>query len=204
MSTEGFSHLGKLAKLELTAMVDDTPIRGWGDPSRVVRTVQGPRSITFPYTFDGTRQRHVTAAEKLRRRASLDPYAAAWHVIFGVDVRPARPTVREALVDVWDALRALWFVLVEVVVELAVAAYPKVRTFRTRLADVLLWSWLDPLLDRWDALRAPYVWGRRPGPLVRFWDADYNLVATHQGVRESVGAWLRRIVAHVWQALRHG
>ncbi|QFG11504.1 hypothetical protein I5G87_gp80 [Mycobacterium phage Ekdilam] len=202
MSTQGFSHLGKLAKLELTAMADDTAIKAWGNPSRTVRTV-GDMSRTFPFTL-GQKPARPTTAERLRRRNALDPYAAMWHLIFGVDVRPARPTVREALVDVWDALRALWFVLVEVVVELAVAAYPKVRTFRTRLADVLLWSWLDPLGDRWDALRAPYTWGRLPGPLLRFWTAEFGLLHTEAMPRERVAVWLRRVVVHVWRAVRHG
>ncbi|ASR85289.1 hypothetical protein I5H06_gp15 [Mycobacterium phage SirPhilip] len=167
------------------------------------KLTQAKYTHTIPFRLGGpTRQ---TSADRLRRRASIDDsYAIAMRLVFGIDVVPARPTVREALVDAWDALRALVLVVAAVAGELAAAV-------AAGLTDALVFSWLDPLLDalytlldRWDALRAPYRWGRIPGPVVRFWSSDWTHIATQYGDREPVGAWLRRVLLHVWRAVLHG
>ncbi|ASR85686.1 hypothetical protein SEA_AMGINE_86 [Mycobacterium phage Amgine] len=205
---DGFHEIGKVGRL--MTLPDDGPTYSWG--GKTVRTLQERQEVTIPFTFGNPLRRPAkrTAAERMRDRNRLDPYAAVWHLIFGVDIRPARPTIREALVDVWDALRALVLVVVAVVGE---RVPPKLRTFGTRAADVLWWSWVDPLLDgaewlwaaakragwalrdgvvdRWDILRW-WQWRRLPGPVVRLWTAEMVYVATMPAGRESWASWRRR------------
>ncbi|ALF01447.1 hypothetical protein PBI_MDAVU_69 [Mycobacterium phage Mdavu] len=181
---------------------DDVPVRSWG--KQVVRSVQPRREVTFGVTLSGhygplARQRQ-TAAQRLHARATVEPYAALWELMFGVDVRPARPTLREALVDVWDALRALVLVVWLAVYPLPGRAVDRVLDGAYEVYDVVV----SGVLSRWEALIVPYPWGRRPGPVVRTWDADFNLVHVVRFPVEPVGRWLRRIVGHVWEVLRHG
>ncbi|ASR87260.1 hypothetical protein SEA_LASTHOPE_93 [Mycobacterium phage LastHope] len=174
-----------------------------GDEPIVSSTAEGADKPLTPWQ----RQVIVAAAARNRQRRELSfslqfprqlmPGPPLWLAqLFGVTVTPAPPTVREAAVDVWDALRVFMRVLFAAVAAVFAAV-------GDRVAD---W-WYDAVygvLDRWDALRAPYAWGRLPGPVVRFWSADMSYVGTMRSKPEHVVVWLRRLAAHVWQAVRHG
>ncbi|QFG11702.1 hypothetical protein SEA_GUANICA15_93 [Mycobacterium phage Guanica15] len=162
-----------------TAEGDDKSLQPW--QAQVVRTVQERRELSFSLQFP-------------RQPQTGMPLWLAQ--MFGIVVTPAPPTVREAAVDVWDALRVLMRVLFAALAAVFAAV-------GDRVAD---W-WYDAVygaLDRWDALRAPYSWGRLPGPVLRWWDAEFNLLHVTRYPRERVRVWLRRLAAHVWQAVRHG
>ncbi|QFG09472.1 hypothetical protein I5H08_gp015 [Mycobacterium phage Yuna] len=175
---------------------------------RSIRT-RAKYTHTFPFLFPwGGAPTRTTAIERMRQRDRVEPYVEVFRLVWGIDVRPARPTAREAWQDLLDALAALVLIVGAAVRELAVRAVAWLRGVAEDVAEVFVWSWAEPLidgvLDRWDALRAPYTWGRRVGPLVRFWDADMVYVGSMGRDVEPVAVWLRRVAAHVWQAVRHG
>ncbi|AFN37775.1 hypothetical protein FGG44_gp87 [Mycobacterium phage MacnCheese] len=103
----------------------------------------------------------------------------------GFNMTPKPPTVREALVDVVDAGRVFLRVL-----------FAAIAAGFARLGAAVA--------GRWRKLRAR-AWGRSRGPLIRLWDAEYNLVQIiARGEVESARAWLRRQARFVWAVLRHG
>ncbi|ADL71173.1 hypothetical protein ANGELICA_84 [Mycobacterium phage Angelica] len=104
--------------------------------------------------------------------------------LFGVTLAPAPPTVREAAVDVWDALRVLLGLV-----------WATVRGAVTAAADRVGDRWFGVVygvLDRWDVLRG---WGWRRqlvGPIVRLWSASFVYQYTMPRRRETWREWLRR------------
>ncbi|QBP31670.1 hypothetical protein SEA_NIKLAS_88 [Mycobacterium Phage Niklas] len=184
---EGFKPVGYMSADEPIATIttegEDKPLVPW--QAHTIRTLQERREVSFSFQFP-------------RQQQGGPPL---WLLqLFGVTLTPAPPTVREAAVDVWDALRTLLRVL-----------WAVLRPFPRRVADRVADAWFDAVYgvydavrDRWEALRAPYVWGRLDGPVMRTWTADFTLLSTTRFPRERVRPWLRRIVAHVWQAVRHG
>ncbi|ASR85102.1 hypothetical protein SEA_PHELPSODU_84 [Mycobacterium phage PhelpsODU] len=135
--------------------------------AQTVRTLQERREISF--SFNLPRQHG---------------YPQWLYQLFGVQVTPKQPTVREAAVDLWDALRAL---------VLAFVAVAKGLPQRARwLAEDVYDGALDAIEDRWHVLRS-HVWRRKAtGPLVRFWDAEYTHLATMPRPLESWRTWALR------------
>lgn len=58
-------------------------------------------------------------------------------------------------------------------------------------------------IGRIAALRA-YPWRRRPGPVFRLWDTEFNHMHTEHGRPEPLRKWLRRTTSYVWKVMRHG
>lgn len=145
----------------------------------VVRTMQDRRDISFSFNIE-----HV------------DP--TAWHAVFGAPqwYTPPAPTLRSATRDACAALRTLLRIMLWTL-------RTKLRPVGWRLADALVWPWVDPLAVRWIKLRR-YPWRRLPGPVFRLWDKQFNHLHTEHGRPESLRKWARRCTAHVWKVLRHG
>ncbi|ATS92832.1 hypothetical protein SEA_SULLEY_84 [Mycobacterium phage Sulley] len=146
---------------------DDKALYPW--QAQVVRTLQERREVSFSLQFP--------------RQPQLGP--PLWLAqLFGVTVTPAPPTVREAAVDVWDALRVLLGLV-----------WATVRGAVTAAADRVGDRWFDVVygvLDRWDVLRG---WGWRRqlvGPIVRLWSASFVYQYTMPRRRETWREWLRR------------
>ncbi|AOT25102.1 hypothetical protein PBI_LINDNT_85 [Mycobacterium phage LindNT] len=146
---------------------DDKALYPW--QAQVVRTVQARREVSFSLQFPRQPQ----------------PGPPLWLAqLFGVVVTPAPPTVREAAVDVWDALRVLLRVV-----------WVAVRGAAQAAADRVLDWWFDVVygaFDRWDVLRG---WGWRRqlvGPIVRLWSASFIYQYTVPRRRETWREWLRR------------
>ncbi|QIG61601.1 hypothetical protein SEA_XIMENITA_93 [Mycobacterium phage Ximenita] len=164
---EGFKPVGYVSADEPIAKlsVPEGDVPPW--QAQTVRTLQERREISF--SFNMPRQHG---------------YPQWLYQLFGVQVTPKQPTVREAAVDLWDALRAL---------VLALVAVAKGLPRRARwLAEDVYDGVLDAIEDRWHVLRS-HVWRRKhTGPLVRFWDADMVRLATMPRPRESWRTWALR------------
>ncbi|ASR85392.1 hypothetical protein SEA_TIERRA_94 [Mycobacterium phage Tierra] len=164
---EGFAPVGHLSVDSIEVKRDALPdLQPWG--GEPVRTLQERRELSFKINVDNR---------------GINP--AVWHALFGLPApQPAPPTAREALVDIWDSLRALVLALVAVVKGL-----PR----RARwLAEDVYDGVLDAIEDRWHVLRS-HVWRRKAtGPLVRFWDAEYTHLATMPRPLESWRTWALR------------
>ncbi|AIM50417.1 hypothetical protein PBI_OMNICRON_84 [Mycobacterium phage Omnicron] len=141
-----------------------------------LRTLQDRRDISFSLNLE-----------------RVNP--AAWHAAFGAPPAPA-PTLRSAAIDACAALRTLLCVLR---ITLRVAL---LETW-WRLDDLLLWSWIDPLRERWEALRR-YPWRRLPGYEIRLWDKEFTHLYTEHGKPEPLRKWARRTTSYAWKVLRHG
>ncbi|AHB79623.1 hypothetical protein PBI_VALIDUS_93 [Mycobacterium phage Validus] len=179
---EGFKAVGTMSEDGPTIASAGGGLVPW--QSQMVSVLQERREVSFSFN--------------LPRQHGGPPLWLAQ--LFGLTLTPAPPTVREAAVDVWDALRTLLRVLWAVL-------RPLPGRVGERVADAwfdAVYGAYDAVLSRWEALRAPYVWGRLPGPMLRTWDADFNLVSVTRFAPEGRRVWLRRIVAHVWRAVRHG
>ncbi|QXO14015.1 hypothetical protein SEA_ILLUMINE_91 [Mycobacterium phage Illumine] len=150
-----------------TAEGEDKALYPW--QAQVVRTMQERREVSFSLQFPRQPQ----------------PGPPLWLAqLFGVVVTPAPPTVREAAVDVWDALRVLLRVV-----------WVAVRGAAQAAADRVLDGWFDVVygaFDRWDLLRV-WKWRRQlVGPVVRLWGIDFELMAVASRRRETWREWLRR------------
>lgn len=151
-----------------TAEGDDKPLQPW--QGHVIYTLQGRRELTFGLQFPRQPQ----------------PAPPLWLAqLFGAALTPAPPsTVREAAVDVWDALRVLLGLVWATV-------WGAVSAAADRVAD---W-WYDALygaLDRWDVLRG-WKWRRQlSGPVVRFWTAGFIYVGVAPRRLETWAEWRRR------------
>ncbi|ARQ95525.1 hypothetical protein I5G81_gp86 [Mycobacterium phage Shandong1] len=176
---EGFQPLGTIAPGELVVLpdVDDDALRPWGGEQ--VRTLQAHQQMTFPLT-------------------PLLPWqAAVFEALFG-KMTPAEPTPREALVDLWDALRALVLVV-------AVAVRERVEDVYDAVLDGVEGAWYslrDHVTDRWYVLTIWQYRRKLVGPLVRFWDADYTHLATMPRRRETWREWAVRqaqLPRRVWR-----
>ncbi|UTN93283.1 hypothetical protein SEA_SUNFLOWER1121_91 [Mycobacterium Phage Sunflower1121] len=164
---EGFAPVGHVSVDSIEVKRDSLPdLQPWG--GEAVRTLQDRRELSFKINVDNR---------------GINP--AVWHALFGLPVpQPAPPTAREALVDIWDALRAL-------VLALVVVAKGLPRRARW-LAEDVYDGVLDAIEDRWHVLRS-HVWRRKhTGPLVRFWDADMVRLATMPRPLESWRTWALR------------
>lgn len=166
---EGFKPVGYVSADEPIAKlsVPEGDVPPW--QAQTVRTLQERREISF--AFNLPRQHGASAPQWL-------------YQLFGVQVTPKQPTLREAAVDLWDALRAL---------VLALVAVAKGLPRRARwLAEDVYDGVLDAIEDRWHVLRS-HVWRRKhTGPLVRFWDADMVRLATMPRPLESWRTWALR------------
>ncbi|QWK51420.1 hypothetical protein SEA_STINSON_88 [Mycobacterium phage Stinson] len=150
-----------------TAEGEDKALYPW--QAQVVRTMQERREVSFSLQFPRQPQ----------------PRPPLWLAqLFGVFVTPAPPTVREAAVDVWDALRVLLRVV-----------WVSVRGAAQAAADIVLGWWFDVVygvLDRWGVLRG---WGWRRQlvrPIVRLCGIELMLMAPTSARRETWREWLRR------------
>ncbi|QFG14138.1 hypothetical protein I5G97_gp015 [Mycobacterium phage Curiosium] len=146
---------------------DDKPLLPW--QARTIRTMQARREVSFSLQFPRQQQ----------------PRPPLWLLqLLGVTVTPAPPTVREAVVDVWDALRVLFAVIFR-------ALRDALRETGDRVAD----RWYDALygaLDRWDVLRG-WKWRRQlVGPVVRFWTVGFTFVGVAPRRVETWAEWRRR------------
>ncbi|WNM75441.1 hypothetical protein SEA_TINIBUG_86 [Mycobacterium Phage TiniBug] len=160
-------------RFEVTAVPTDEgddkpPLQPW--QAHTIRTVrQERREVSFSLQFP-------------RQPMPGPPLWLAQ--LFGVAVTPAPPTVREAVVDVWDALRVLLRVV-------WAAVRGGVQAAADRVGD---W-WFGVVygaFDRWDVLRS---WGWRRqlvGPIVRLWSASFVYQYTVPRRRETWREWLRR------------
>ncbi|QFP94871.1 hypothetical protein SEA_MARSHAWN_85 [Mycobacterium phage Marshawn] len=173
---EGFQTVGYLTEdpTVLRGVYDDGADRpAWG--GRTIHALQERRDITCTFTLDPAPS-----------RAEWDARAAVWSTLFGV--RPPTPaplTVREAAVDVWDALRAFMGLL-----------FATLAAGCARVGDVVadvLFDAYDGALARLAVLQAWRFRRQLVGPLVRLWSPEMVWVATvRRPVRESWRAWARR------------
>ncbi|AEK09895.1 hypothetical protein FGG30_gp085 [Mycobacterium phage Pixie] len=116
---------------------------------------------------------------------SIDRALGQLAPLLGINLTPAQPTLREAAEDLLDAARVFLRVLFLAIV----ACFDRLGA---------------AVAGRWRVLRARR-WGRTRGPLIRLWDAEYNLVQIIPAGRpESWRAWLRRTAAFVWAVVRNG
>ncbi|QJD50490.1 hypothetical protein SEA_CHRIS_88 [Mycobacterium phage Chris] len=138
---------------------------------------------------------HRTAAERLRRRSAVDDqYAIIMRLLFGLDVRPARPTVGEALVDLWDAFGAVVVVVAAVVSDAGRAIVARLKWWAEQLVESgedLVDDTIAEVLDRWDVVRT-WVYRRTSGPVVRLWSSEFVHVYTYPVEREPWRKWARR------------
>ncbi|QAX95628.1 hypothetical protein I5H03_gp018 [Mycobacterium phage Nibb] len=193
---EGFADVGYLADGGIKINYDNA-----GDvPAWEGKTIKTQQSATLTFPMDvGAFMRppvHRTAADRLRRRSSVDDsYAAAMRLVFGIDVVPARPTVGEALVDLWDALRALVLIVGAVLSERL--RWPVIVAYVRRAG----WALVEGVLDRWDVLRT-WQYRRTSGPVVRLWSSLFVHVYTYPVQREPWRRWARRqlsLFGAVWR-----
>ncbi|AXH48171.1 hypothetical protein SEA_MYNX_88 [Mycobacterium phage Mynx] len=146
---------------------DDKALHPW--QAQTVRTLQERREVSFSLQFP-------------RQPQTGMPLWLAQ--LFGVVVTPAPPTVREAAVDVWNALRVLLRLV-----------WAVVRGAVTAAADRVGDWWFGVVygaFDRWDVLRG---WGWRRqlvGPTVTLWSASFIYQYTVPRRRETWREWLRR------------
>ncbi|AVO25600.1 hypothetical protein SEA_LATERM_87 [Mycobacterium phage LaterM] len=167
----GFAAAGHMTADEpvatLTDEGDDKPLLPW--QAHTIRTLQERREVSFSLQFPPVPQ----------------PRPPLWLAqLFGLTVTPAPPTVREAVVDVWDALRVLLRVV-------WVAVRGRVSAAADRVDDWAFGVYCG-VLDRWDVLRG---WGWRRqlvGPIVRLWTASFIYQYTVPRRRETWREWLRR------------
>lgn len=162
--------------VDSTTEGDDRSLQPW--QTQTIRALQERREVSISLQFP--------------RQQSGAPLWLAQ--LFGVMVTPAPPTVREAAVDVWDALCVLLGLV-----------WATVRGAVTAAADrVDDWAFgvFCGVLDRWDVLRE---WGWRRqlvGPIVRLWSASFVYECTLPRRRETWREWLRRqagLLLAVWR-----
>ncbi|QJD50389.1 hypothetical protein I5H01_gp018 [Mycobacterium phage MarkPhew] len=194
---EGFADVGYISDGGIEINYDDAPdVAAWGGKTISTRQARQTAMLTFPFNYGGLPAPRRTAADRLRGRSSIDDsYAVAMKLVFGIDVRPARPTVGEAFVDLWDALRALVLIVGAVLSERL--RWPVIVAYVRRAG----WAVVEGVLDRWDVLRT-WPYRRTSGPVVRVWNASMVHVYTFPVLRESWRAWARRqlsLFGAVWR-----
>lgn len=185
---EGFADVGRIADDGIKIKYDEGDMPAW--EGKTIRTLQQSATLTVPFDYSswytGKPAPRRTAADRLRRRGAVDErYAVAMQLVFGIDVRPARPTVGEALVDLWDALRALVLVVAAVLSERL--RWPVIVAYARRAG----WAVVEGVLDRWDVVTS-WQYGRTSGPVVRLWSSEFVHVYTFPIERESWRRWARR------------
>ncbi|AYR01153.1 hypothetical protein SEA_LEMOND_88 [Mycobacterium phage LeMond] len=183
---EGFADVGRIAADGIKIKYDEGDMPAW--EGKTIRTLQQSATLTVPFDMSAwaPNSPRRTAADRLRRRGAVDErYAVAMRLLFGIDVVPARPTVGEALVDLWDALRALVLVVAAVLSEHL--RWPVIVAYARRAG----WAVVEGVLDRWDVVTS-WQYGRTSGPVVRMWSSEFVHVYTFPVEREPWRRWARR------------
>lgn len=115
----------------------------------------------------------------------LSKLNAALRDVLGVRMVPAKPSVREAAEDVLDAT-----------VVLLSATFGAVALVLGKLGAAVAARW---------SLLCRREWRRLRGPVVRFWDAEMQLLGTvPDKVRETWRQWAIRQARFVWAVLLTG